>query len=298
MKIDKTYLKILEKLNWMGYNYEDPNRKGVTRTEIPTVTLKHLHPSFPILTLRKTFFKGAVGELLLFLKGSTDIRDYWANNIFFWNGDWIRHQGLDKDVDYAKQEQKETDDFYSMGPIYGAQYARQYDVFDRFKKNHFQSDLIVNSWNVDELDKMCLKPCHYSFQLVSHIDGFVVVWNQRSTDFILGTPINVQFYYLMGMLLEKWSGHRFYGVIGNLSKVHIYDNQVDLAATLLETEPKKKLDVGVTINMMNKFTEMKFSEFIKQFEVSDFKLEGYEYRIDQKVPMLTYSSEKTCESQK
>lgn len=77
-KIDEVYNKGLEEILRNGYEYEDPNRKGVIRREIPSFTLRHnLDEGFPAITTRKVFFKGAVEELLFFLSGSTDIRDLW-----------------------------------------------------------------------------------------------------------------------------------------------------------------------------------------------------------------------------
>ena len=94
MKIDYKYTQILEDIMRYGYVYEDPNRKDVFRKELETVHIKHLvQEGFPIVTARKTFFKGAVGELLLFLKGSTDIRDYHNYGIKFWDKDTKNYEG-------------------------------------------------------------------------------------------------------------------------------------------------------------------------------------------------------------
>ena len=293
MKIDYKYTQILEDIMRYGYVYEDPNRKDVFRKELETVHIKHLvQEGFPIVTARKTFFKGAVGELLLFLKGSTDIRDYWKYKIRFWDKDYKRFQKLsDNDLElyYNMREQKGADESYYMGKIYSHQYKKQHSVFDNFKENPLRTDLIIDSWQVDDLKDMCLIPCHYSFQIVGSEDGFLIVWNQRSTDFLLGTPINIQFYFLMGMLLELWSGHKFNGVVGNLCKVHLYDNQLKLASEMIKLPTSLyKEGVVVKLEFQEDLKNLSFSEFIKKVEPSNFKIEDYDFVLNESVEMLTY----------
>ena len=298
MKIDYKYTQILEDIMRYGYVYEDPNRKDVFRKELENVQIKHLvQDGFPIVTARKTFFKGAIGELLLFLKGSTDIRDYWDYGIRFWNKDFARYQGYTKKFikeelypswkNHKKAIVLETG--YDMGKIYAHQYKKQHSVFDNFKENPLRTDLIVDSWQVDDLKDMCLIPCHYSFQIVGSDDGFLIVWNQRSTDFLLGTPINIQFYFLMGMLLELWSGHKFNGVIGSLCKVHLYDNQLKLANEMIKLPTSLyKEGVVVKLELEEDLKNLSFSEFIKKIEPSNFKIEDYDFVLNESVEMLTY----------
>ena len=293
MKIDYKYTQILEDIMRYGYVYEDPNRKDVFRKELETVHIKHLvQEGFPIVTARKTFFKGAVGELLLFLKGSTDIRDYWKYKIRFWDKDYKRFQKLsdnDLELRYKMREQEGAYESYYMGKIYSHQYKKQHSVFDNFKENPLRTDLIIDSWQVDDLKDMCLIPCHYSYQLVGSSDGFLIVWNQRSTDFLLGTPINIQFYFLMGMLLELWSGHKFNGVVGNLCKVHLYDNQFKLAGEMIKL-PTSLYKDGVVVNLEfeEELKNLSFSEFIKKIEPENFKIEDYDFILNESVEMLTY----------
>lgn len=294
MKIDYKYVEILEDILTYGYDYEDPNRKGTFRKELEVVVLKHLREDYlPIVTARKTYFKGAVGELLLFLKGTTDIRDYWDYKIRFWDDDFCRFHNYSKeDLDrlYRNRDKEVSKAMYSMGKIYPHQYAKQYEVFENFKRNPLRTDLIVNSWQVDDLKDMCLVPCHYDFQIVGSPEGFMIVWNQRSTDFLLGTPINVQFYFLMGMLLEVWSGHKFNGVYGILKKVHLYDNQFELAKKITEVSPELyNEDVQTIIEYDYRDRELPFSEFVKKLTPENFQIENYSFVLDEKVPMLTYN---------
>lgn len=294
MKIDYKYINILEDILTYGYDYEDPNRKGVKRKELEFVNIKHLvEEGYPIITARKTYFKGAVGELLLFLKGSTDIRDYINYGIKFWTSDWGRFKGYTLEqgevlIDVFG-DVKGNDAVFQMGKIYPYQYAKQYHVFDNFKENPLRTDLIINSWQVDDLKDMCLIPCHFSYQLVASNEGFLIVYNMRSSDFLLGQPINIQFYYLMGMLLEFWSGYKFKGVIGNLSKVHLYDNGLKLADKMVKLPTDLYKDnVNVELNLDESLKQLPFSEFIKHVEPENFKIKNYKFALDESVPMLTY----------
>lgn len=292
MKIDYKYISILEDILNYGYDYEDPNRKGVIRKELEFVNIKHtVEEGYPIITARKTYFKGAVGELLLFLKGTTDIRDYWKYKIEFWNSDYCRMHSFDEqDLKSLRNKQSQfSEEVFSMGKIYPYQYAKQYHVFDNFKENPLRTDLIVNSWQIDDLKDMCLIPCHYSFQIAGSPKGFSIVYNMRSNDFLLGQPINIQFYYLMGILLEFWSGHKFKGVIGNLSKVHLYNNGLKLADKMIELATDLYTDnVTVEFNLDKSLKQLPFSEFIKYVEPENFKIKNYKFALNESVPMLTY----------
>lgn len=296
-KIDTKYLDVLDDILTYGYEYNDPNRPGVTRKELETVIINHLiNDGYPILSVRKTFFKGAVGELLLFLKGKNDIRRYWDYNIHFWDKDWARFNHFDED--YAKQlkEAYKNDPsyktsyntLYNLGKIYPLQYEKQYDVFDKFKENVLRTDLVVDTWQVEDLKDMALIPCHFGFQILGSTDGFKICWFQRSTDFMLGTPINVQYYYLMGMLLEAWSGHRFLGITGILNKCHLYNNQIDLAKKMMGTRGFTS-NARVELTVDPSLKQFSFAEFIKNIEPSNFKLLDYEYLLDESVEMLTYT---------
>ena len=298
MQIDFKYVDVLENILTYGYDYEDPNRKGVFRKELEQVNIKHLvQEGYPIITARKTYFKGAVGELLLFLKGKNDIRDYWDYGINFWDSDFKRFQKINydffrtlKNVYSENRTSRAAQEQYSMGKIYPIQYQKQLDVFDKFKENPLRTDLIINSWQIEDLKDMCLIPCHHSFQILGATDGFIINWSQRSTDFLLGSPINIQFYFLLGMLLELWSGHKFNGIIGNLNKVHLYDNQFKIADNMIKLSRNLyKNDVVVELEFDDKLKELPFKEFIKHIEPHNFKIKNYDFVLNEKVPMLTYN---------
>ena len=122
--IDKTYHHLLQTILDDGFRYEDPNRKGVNRIQIPHYTFEHnFSDGFPALTTKDVYFKGAVGELLTFLSGSTDIRDLWKRGVRFWDKDFMNYQniGLDRlDHLYTYRDNNcyATKEEYSLGKIY------------------------------------------------------------------------------------------------------------------------------------------------------------------------------------
>ena len=179
MKIDYTYTKIIKDIFKHGYNYEDPNRKNVYRKELEFAIIEHFRTDdYPIITARKIFFKGAVGELLLFLKGSTDIRDFWKYKIRFWDKDFARYQNYSenfvKEKLYPCWERNEkifSEKEYDMGKIYSYQYEKQHSIFDKFKENPLRTDLIVNSWQLNDLKDMALIPCFLENSKINTISG-------------------------------------------------------------------------------------------------------------------------------
>ena len=299
-RIDEKYLNGIADIMTYGYEYDDPNRQGVRRREIETLIINHLvYDGYPIISARKTFFKGAVGELLLFLKGENDIRKYWDYNIHFWDKDWIRFNQIEdgnaeylKDMHIADPSLKDNyKSIHSLGKIYPIQYKKQYHVFDNFKENRMRTDLVVDAWQVDSLKDMALIPCHFGFQILGSPEGFKICWFQRSTDFMLGSPINIQYYFLMGMLLEEWSGHTFLGITGILNNCHLYDNQFDLAEKMLPMIDEKVTEPYVTLKIPEGIKDLSFEEFIKHIEPKHFELKNYTYLIDETVEMLTYTKQ-------
>lgn len=284
--IDRKYSDLLNAILLSGFEYEDPNRKGVKRFQIPHYDVNVFRLHSPIISVRKSYFKGAVGELLLFLKGITDIESFHEYGVKFW------------DKDFENWKLKKGEDTKDLGKIYGYQYAKQYDVFDKFKKNKFRTDLIVNSWQVDDIKDMALPPCHFCFELIPTRGGFQIHWQQRSTDALLGLPMNILFYNLMGLLLEKWSGYKFEHIYGNLKNVHLYDNQLDLANKIVNINrlydnlPEYLMNIDdqpkIIIHNDNWNTDLPFKEFIKTVKLSDFELVNYNPILNETVPMLAY----------
>jgi thymidylate synthase len=191
-KIDKEYHKLLQTILKDGFTYEDPNRKGVNRIQIPSYQFIHkFEDGFPAITTKKLFWKGVVGELLWFLRGDTNIKYLVDNGINIWNKDlyvFRKKQGIKMSYDNFYKMLEKTDYIGNgdLGRIYGAQWksfgqgkewdASQYDetkgvdqisnLIRNLKEKPMSTEHLVTAWNPAELDDMALPPCHWSFQIL------------------------------------------------------------------------------------------------------------------------------------
>ena len=202
-KIDKKYHKLLKKILKKGTKYEDPNRKGVQRIQIPSYTIKHdFKDGFPAITTKKLYWKGVVGELLWFLRGDTNIKYLVDNGINIWNKDAYNYRlrfdtehapsliiDYDTFIDEIKvNSEEDVKDFPTglLGRIYGAQWrhfrgvtfnedCEEYlqlkvdqisNLIKGLKENPMGTRHIVTAWNPAELDDMALPPCHWSFEIL------------------------------------------------------------------------------------------------------------------------------------
>lgn len=202
-KIDITYHNLLDKILQEGYTYEDPNRKGVNRLEIPSYTFRHeFKDGFPAITTKKLAFKSVVTELIWFLRGDINIKYLVDNGCNIWNKDaynyfksylsdeWYSLKVLtieqfieaikNNEIKYNFENYKIGD----LGPVYGQQWRgfnsyidtgdgilpTEYDqikkLITNLKEKPLATDHIVNAWNVGDLSDMALQPCHYGFQIV------------------------------------------------------------------------------------------------------------------------------------
>lgn len=194
-KIDEKYHSLLEKILSKGYRYEDPNRKGVHRLQLPSFQIKHdFSDGFPALTTKKLYWKGVIGELIWFLNGDTNIKYLVDNGINIWNKDAYNY--LKKGVYRGSYEEFlklcEDHDYIglgNLGRIYGAQWRawkgnidywdetsdkyNEYEEIDQFsnlikglKETPMGTKHIVTAWNPAELEDMALPPCHWSFEIL------------------------------------------------------------------------------------------------------------------------------------
>ena len=294
-QIDLTYSEILSEILNFGHKYEDPNRKGVVRQQIPHFLLEHsVSESFPALTLKKLYWKGVVGELLWFLSGDTSIDYLHENGIHF------------RDKDYERW-QKSPNYHGDLGRIYGAQW-REFRVgrnwvdqirtlIDNLINRPFATDHIVTAWNPAERHNMALDPCHFMFQImvypIEHEDfehGFDLIWSQRSVDVFLGASLNIASYALLMEIIGKIVGMKPMYLRGDLRNVHLYDNSIEASKELLKRDwaqyraPKLKINADPAI-----FELMRthFDDGLEQLKIEDFVLEDYESYPNLKVEMLT-----------
>ena len=243
--LDTEYLNLLKKILEYGVTRND-------RTNTGTVSLfgeqlyHPLHAGFPLLTSKKVSLKNVATELKWFLKGDTNIKYLVDNGCKIWNGDaYKKYCKLQVPHDHFETQEEfieliKTDDEFAkkwgeLGPIYGKQWRDVNGIdqlailMENIKNDPFSRRLIVNSWNVSELDKMTLPPCHYAFQVYvveGHLD---LLWSQRSADMFLGVPYNLASYGLLLLLLCHELNLKPGKIIGHFGDVHLYQNHLSQA---------------------------------------------------------------------
>lgn len=216
-----------------------------------------LQEGFPMLTTKKLHFKSIAHELLWFLKGDTNVRYLQENGVRIWN-EWADENG-------------------ELGPVYGSQWrswrgadGETVDQISRLihdiQTNPNSRRLIVSAWNVGEIDKMALPPCHCLFQFYVADGKLSCQLYQRSADVFLGVPFNIASYALLTMMIAHVTGLEPGEFIHTFGDVHIYQNheeQVNLQLTR-DVRPLPKLRFARSVDS------------IFGFEFEDFILEGYD----------------------
>jgi thymidylate synthase len=184
-----------------------------------------LREGFPLLTTKKVLFSAVVRELLWFLRGSTNIHDDLAQHTPIWNA-WADEDG-------------------ELGPIYGYQWRNWSGegidqiqrAIDLIRDNPTSRRIVVSAWNVSDLDRMALPPCHALFQLYVAGDRLDLQLYQRSADMALGVPFNIASYALLLTLLAKECGLRPGFFIHTFGDAHVYLDHVEGLEKQLSREP-------------------------------------------------------------
>ncbi len=216
-----------------------------------------LEQGFPLITTKKVHLKSIIHELLWFLKGETNIAYLKENGVSIWD-EWADEQG-------------------ELGPVYGKQWrsweSKDGKVIDQIQEAlHLiqnQPDsrrILVNAWNVGELDKMALMPCHTLFQFYVADGKLSCQLYQRSADLFLGVPFNIASYALLTLMMAQVTGLKPGDFVHTFGDAHIYTNHLDQVNLQLsrESRPYPKMKLNPEIN--NLF----------DFKYGDFELEGYE----------------------
>lgn len=205
------------------------DRTGTGTTSLFAQQLRFdLADSFPLITTKKVHMHSVVGELLWFLRGSSNIRWLQDNNIRIWN-EWADEQG-------------------ELGPVYGVQWrswptpdGRHIDqisqALEMLKSDPESRRNIVSSWNVAELGNMALPPCHLLFQLYVADGALSCQLYQRSADMFLGVPFNIASYSLLTHMLAQQAGLKVGEFIWTGGDCHIYDNHVKQVELQLSRSP-------------------------------------------------------------
>jgi thymidylate synthase len=215
-----------------------------------------LNEGFPLLTTKKLHLRSIIYELLWFLKGDTNIKYLHDHKVTIWD-EWADANG-------------------DLGPIYGKQWRswatseggsvdQITGLINQIKNNPDSRRLLVCAWNVGEIDKMALPPCHILFQFYVANGKLSCQLYQRSADIFLGVPFNIASYALFTMMIAQVCGLQYGEFIHTLGDAHIYNNHIEQVKLQLTREPRK-----LPIMKLNPEKKDIFS-----FDYDDFQLESY-----------------------
>jgi thymidylate synthase len=224
----KQYLDLLNDILENGVKKDD--RTGTGTLSVFGRQLRFdLQKGFPLLTTKKLHIRSIIHELLWFLSGDTNIKYLQENGVTIWD-EWADENG-------------------DLGPVYGAQWRswkgadgqtidQISEVIKQIKTNPNSRRLLVNAWNVAEIDKMKLPPCHYAFQFYV-VDGKLsCMWQQRSVDTFLGLPFNIASYALLTHMIAQQCDLEVGELIFTGGDVHLYLNHIEQAKLQLTREPR------------------------------------------------------------
>jgi len=216
-----------------------------------------LAEGFPLLTTKKLHLKSIIHELLWFLKGDTNIKYLNDNGVSIWN-EWADEQG-------------------NLGPVYGYQWrswptadGRHIDqisqVFESLTKNPDSRRHMVCAWNVGDIERMALPPCHALFQFYVANGKLFCQLYQRSADIFLGVPFNIASYALLTMMMAQATGLKLGDFVHTFGDAHIYLNHIEQVKLQLSREPRKLPKMVINPKVKSIF----------DFKFEDFSLQGYD----------------------
>ncbi|MGC5617479.1 thymidylate synthase [Georgenia sp. Z1491] len=224
-----------------------------------------LSRGFPLITTKKVHLRSIVGELLWFLAGDSNVRWLQDNGIRIWN-EWAGEDG-------------------DLGPVYGVQWrswptpdGSHVDqisaVLEQLRTNPDSRRMVVSAWNVAELDKMALMPCHVMFQFYVADGKLSCQLYQRSADLFLGVPFNIASYALLTHMVAAQVGLEVGDFIWTGGDCHVYDNHVEQVTEQLTREP-------------HPFPTLRLAPrgSIFEHEIGDVTVEGYEHHPAIKAPV-------------
>src|SRR3989338_6059818 len=188
----------------------------------------NLAEGFPLLTTKKIHLKSVIHELLWFLKGDTNIKYLKEHGVRIWD-EWADERGELGPI-YSKQWRSWSSDQETIDQIG--------NVIKTHKTNPESRRIIVNSWNVGEIDKMALPPCHCLFQFYAQNGKLSCQLYQRSADVFLGVPFNIASYSLLTLMMAQVTGLEAHEFIHTFGDVHIYSNHIEQVNLQLSRTPK------------------------------------------------------------
>lgn len=225
-----------------------------------------LQEGFPMVTTKKLHLRSIIHELLWFLKGETNIKYLKDNGVTIWD-EWADANG-------------------DLGPVYGHQWRswtgpdgqvhdQIKDVLHQIKTNPDSRRMIVNAWNVADLPKMALSPCHALFQFYVADGRLSCQLYQRSADVFLGVPFNIASYALLTMMMAQVTGLQYGEFIHTFGDVHLYNNHIEQAKLQLSRTPYPLPTMKLNPEVKDLF----------DFKFEDFTLENYQHHPAIKAPV-------------
>ncbi len=261
----KQYLDLCRKILDTGAVKQDRTGTG-TRSIFGYQMRFDLRDGFPLLTTKKLNTRAIIHELLWFLRGETNIKSLNAVGVHIWD-EWARPDG-------------------DLGPVYGRQWrswpAPDGRVFDQItavvqglKKEPWSRRHVVSAWNVAELDKMALAPCHCLFQFYVSDNLLSCQLYQRSADVFLGVPFNIASYALLTHMVAHVTGLAPGEYVHTFGDAHLYSNHMEQVALQLAREPRALPTMKINPEVKDIFG----------FKYEDFTLEGYDPHPAIKAPV-------------
>ena len=263
-QIDRQYEDLLAKIMREGAEKSDRTGTG-TRSLFGAQLRYDLSKGFPLITTKRVHMKSIIGELLWFWSGDSNVHWLQENGVRIWN-EWADENG-------------------DLGPVYGVQWrrwnagdGREIDqisqVLETLRTNPDSLRMIVSAWNVGDLPKMALEPCHAFFQLYVADGRLSLQLYQRSADMFLGVPFNIASYSLLTHMFAQQAGLEVGDFIWTGGDCHIYSNHVEQVTEQLSREPYP----FPTLNLRK-------ADSMFSYGSDDVEIVGYEHHPTIKAPV-------------
>jgi thymidylate synthase len=260
----RQYLDLLDHVFTTGVRKSDRTGTG-TRSVFGYQMRFDLAEGFPLVTTKKVHVRSIIHELLWFLRGETNVQYLRENGVTIWD-EWADPDG-------------------ELGPVYGKQWRswegaagevdQMREVVEQIKTNPDSRRLIVSAWNVSDVPRMALPPCHLLFQFYVAEGRLSCQLYQRSADIFLGVPFNIASYALLTMMVAQATGLEPGDFVHTLGDAHLYDNHLEQTALQLTRAPRPLPTMRLNPAVTDLFA----------FRFEDFALENYEPHPHIKAPV-------------
>ncbi len=259
------YLDLLDHILLKGNSKEDRTGTG-TRSCFGYQLRFDLQKGFPLVTTKKLHLKSIIYELLWFIKGDTNIKYLNDHGVNIWN-EWADENG-------------------DLGPVYGKQWRnwegadgkkidQLFEAIAQIKNNPDSRRILVNAWNVADLPRMALMPCHVMYQFYVEGGKLSCQLYQRSADVFLGVPFNIASYALLTLMIAQVCDLEPGEFIHSFGDVHLYNNHIEQAKLQLSRKPFPMPSMKLNPAIKN----------IEDFDFEDFTLENYQFHPAIKAPV-------------